>query len=487
MKKGPIGGSLKVLREDDIHRIHNASVHLLEEHGIECESDLILDIFINSNAEVDIRSKLIRLTPDMVESAIQSAPHSFVLYGRDPEMDLLLEPGRVYFGMGGTPEPFIFDYELKRPRSPTLVDMVNSTRVGQAAQNIDFVMSLCSAGDKPKKQTHLYEYDAIFRNTTKPVIYTSPGRWHTQKYFEIAAAAVGGETEFRNRPYVVYFTQPVSPMKVSHYSDGIVEAVEMGAPVMFSPGPMMGATSPATLAGTLVQVNAEALFGIVLTQLIKEEAPVIYAPHTGVMDMLTAQCTYGSPDQSLARSAVAQMAIFYKVPAFGLGGGAESKYPDAEAASQATVGMLLNALSGFTLTQTLGTLASGMYGSLEMLLICDEIAHMVKHVLKGINISDETLALEVIKEVGHGGHYLNHDHTARLFRQEFFFPELFRRQTISQWQDAGGKAIEEVAHAHVLKILGEAEAAPLPPGADKEMRHALDSAIVEIEKNPDLL
>ena len=487
MKKGPIGGTLKVLSQEDIHRIHDASLRLLEEHGMECESDLILDIFVNSKADVDVADRLIRLKPDMVEAAIQSAPHSFVLYGRDPEMDLLLEPGRVYFGMGGTPEPFVWDYDLKGPRSPTLVDMVNNTRVGQAAQNIDFVMSLCSAGDKPKEQIYLYEYDAIFRNTTKPVIYTSPGKWYTHKFFEIAAAAIGGETEFRNRPYVVYFTQPVSPMKVSHYSEGILEAVEMGVPVMFSPGPMMGATSPATLAGTLVQANAEALFGIVLTQLIKEGTPAIYAPHTGVMDMITAQCTYGSPDQSLARTAVAQMAMFYEIPAFGLGGGAESKCPDAEAAAQAAVGMLLNALSGFTLTQTLGTLASGLYGSLEMLLICDEIAHMVKHVMKGINISDETLAVDVIKEVGHGGQYLDHDHTVRLFREEFFFPDLFRRQSIAQWKEAGGKSIEEVAYARVQQILAETEPAPLPKGANEAMRNVMDKAIIELENNPDVL
>jgi trimethylamine--corrinoid protein Co-methyltransferase len=297
----------------------------------------------------------------------------------------------------------------------------------------------------------------------------------------MAAAASGGESEFIQRPCVVYFTQPISPMKISSYSEGIEEAIAMGIPVMFSPGPMIGATSPATLAGTLVQVNAEALLGVVLAQVIKEGTPVIYAPHTGVMDMVTAQCTYGSPEQSLARAAVAQMAIHYQLPTFGMGGGAESKLPDMEAASQAAIGMLLNALSGFTLTQTLGTLASGLYGSPEMVLICDEIVHMIKCVMVGITVTDETLALDVIEEVGHGGQFLDHDHTARHFREELFFPNLFKRQSVAQWMESGGRNILEVAHDRVQQIKEITGPIELPKGADEALERVFHRAIGELE------
>jgi trimethylamine--corrinoid protein Co-methyltransferase len=481
MKEGLIGGSLKVLTEDELARIHEASIKLLQEHGMQSDSDRILEIFKEAGADVDLETRVIRLEKEMVESALKTAPKSFILHGRDPEMDLLLESGRVYYGMGGTPEPFIWDYDLRGPRDPTLEDMVNNTRVGHASENIDFVMSLCSAGDKPKEQTYLYEYDVLFRNTTKPVIYTSPGKWYTEKFLEMASAASGGESEFIQRPCVVYFTQPISPMKISTYNEGIEEAIAMGVPVMFSPGPMTGATSPTTLAGTLVQVNAEALLGIVLAQIIKEGTPVIYAPHTGVMDMVTAQCTYGSPEQSLARAAVAQMAIHYQLPTFGMGGGAEAKLPDMEAASQAAIGMLLNALSGFTLTQTLGTLASGLYGSPEMVLICDEIVHMIKCVMGGITVTDETLALDVIKEVGHGGQFLDHDHTARHFRKELFFPILFKRQSVTEWRELGGRNILEVAHDHVQHIIATAEPVGLPQGADEALERVFHQATEELE------
>ena len=156
--------------------------------------------------------------------------------------------------------------------------MVACTRLGQALAHIDFVMALCSAGDMPPDVQHYHEYDAILRNTTKPVIYSAPGRRHAATLLEMAAAVSGSEDSLRRRPSMVLFTQPVSPLQIGPYSEGMIEAAALGVPVLASPGPMMGATSPATLAGTLVRVNAEALFGVVLSQLLKPGTPVILGP-----------------------------------------------------------------------------------------------------------------------------------------------------------------------------------------------------------------
>jgi trimethylamine---corrinoid protein Co-methyltransferase len=482
MKKGLMGGSLKVLSQEDLHRIHEASLRLLEEVGMYSESDLILDIFKKAGAMADSQTRVIKLSPDMVAAALSTAPASFVLHGREPKYDLLLEPGRVYFGMGGTPEPSFYDYESRGPRLPTTNDVVMCTRVGHALQNIDFVMTLCSARDVSPEESYFYEYDALFRNTTKPVISSSPGRLYTSKLIEFAVAASGSEEEFKKRPTTVLFTQPVSPLRISRYSEGMVEAAAFNVPIMSSPGPMMGATSPASLAGTLILVNAEALLGIVLAQIIKPGTPVIYAPHTGVMDMVTAQCTYGSAEQSLARAAVAQLGLFYNLPTFGLGGGVEAKLPDAEAAAQAMMGMQLNALAGLTLTQTLGTMASGLYGSVEMAAICDEMAHMIKRILAGICMDEEAMAYEVIKGVDYGGTFLDTEHTATVFRQELFFPKLFRRQSIDQWKERGSKSMLEIAHERVVQILDKAGPAPLPDGADQMLEQALKSSLSEAEK-----
>jgi trimethylamine--corrinoid protein Co-methyltransferase len=478
MKTGAKGGTLKILSEGDLQRIYEASLSLLDDPGIQSESDLFLDIFEKGGARVNRERRTIHLSREMVEWAIQSAPSSFTLYGRnDPEMDLLIEPGRVYYGMGGTSEPMFWDWDLWQSRQPTKQDMITSTRVGHALKNIDFVQTLCMSGEMPTGTIFFHDFDAIFRNTTKPTVLNILERPFSSCLLEMAAAASGGETALRERPSVMGIVTPISPLKIAVMNEGLVDAVQAGVPIMYSPGPLMGATGPATVAGTLALTNAEVLFGVVLTQLIKPGAPVVLKPDTDVFDMKTTQCTYGSPEQDLGKVAMAQLAHFYNLPIYGLGGGVEAKTPDAEAAGEAMMSMLLNGLAGMTLNQSLGTLAWGLYGSQEMVVICDELVHMIKRILAGIDVTEDTLAVDVIRKVGHGGGFLQEDHTVRYFRQELFFPRLFRRQTIEQWLNAGGKMIHEVAHERVLEILEKAGPVALPPGADAALERALDKAV----------
>jgi len=404
-----------------------------------------------------------------------------VLHGRhDPDMDLLIEPGRVYYGMGGTSEPHIWDYDLLKPRSPTKSDMVTSTRLGHALPNIDVVQGLCMSGDKhPSDIIFYHDYDAVLRNTTKPTVISVLDRSFTSHCLEIAAAASGGEDELRQRPSIMAMLTPVTPLKIGIINEGLIDAIEAGVPILYSPGAMMGATGPATVAGTLALVIAEQLFGIVLTQLIKPGIPVILKPDTNVFDMKATECTYGSPEQTLGKMAMVQVARLYDLPTWGIGGGVEAKAPDAEAAAEAMMNMLLVAQAGMTVGQSLGTLAGGLYGSQEMVVICDQIVDMVKCIVDGIAVTDDTLAVDVIREVGHGGSFLPHEHTAKHFRQELFFPGLFRRQTIDQWLQSGAQMIHEVAHERVEEILEKAGPVELPPGADGEMERALNKAVKE--------
>jgi trimethylamine--corrinoid protein Co-methyltransferase len=474
---------LDVLTQTDVERIHAAALTLLEQMGIFSESDLFLDILSKGGARVDRDARTIFVSPGMVAAALESAPRSFVLHGRnDPEMDMLIEPGRVYYGMGGTSEPQFFDYDLWRPRQPTKDDMIASTRVGHALPNIDFVQTLCMSADKPTGVVFFHDFDAIYRNTTKPTVINILERPFTVRLLEMTAAASGGEGVLRERPSVLGIVTPVSPMKIAIMNEGIVDAVEAGVPILYSPGPLMGATGPATVAGTLALTFAEVLFGLVLVQLIKPGAPVVLKPDTDVFDMKTTQCTYGSPEQALGKAAAAQIARFYDLPVYGLGGGVEAKVPDAEAAAEAMLNVLLNGQAGMTLSQSLGTLAFGLYGSQEMVAICDECVAMAKRVLTPVTVNEDTLAVDVIREVGHGGSFLGHDHTVSHFRQELFFPKLFRRQTIDEWLRDGAKAAHELAHERVEAILAEAGPVELAPGADEALDRALRKAIDETER-----
>lgn len=483
MKTGMRGGTLKVLSEEEIERLHQAALSLLKDPGLHSESSLFLDLFAKSGAQVDRDARTIRLPAEMVEAAIASAPSSFVLHGRHDEANsLLLEPGRVYYGMGGTSEPLFFDYQLGHARQPTKQDMVTSTRLGQALPNIDFVQTLCMAGDYPTGQIFFHDFDAIFRNTSKPTVINILERPFTQHLLEMAAAASGGEAALRQSPSVLGIVTPVSPLKIAVMNEGLIDVVQAGVPVLYSPGPLMGATAPATVAGTIVITIAEVLFGVVLTQLIRPGAPVVLKPDTDVFDMRTTQVTYGSPEQNLGKVAVIQMAQRYDIPVYGLGGGVEAKFPDAEAASEAAMEMLINGLAGMTLSQSLGTLAFGMYGSQEMAVICDEIVNSIRRVLDGIAINDDTLALDVIREVGYGGSFLQHDHTVRHFRREMYFPKLFKRQSLDEWAAGGRKQAHQVAHERVVEILGQAGPVTLPASADRALEEALRRAIAWAEK-----
>lgn len=478
MKTGAQGGWLNVLSEDNLLRIHHAALAILQDPGVESESDLFLDIFARSGASVDRATRRIRIPPDIVDAALRTAPGSFVLHGRrDPDMDLLLEPGRVYYGMGGTSEPFFWDYAAWRSRQPTYDDMVSSTRLGHALPNIDFVQTLCMSGDKPTGQIFFYDFDAIFRNTTKPTVINILDRPFTELLLAMTAAASGGASVLAAQPSVLGIVTPISPLKIGTLNEGLVDAVAAGVPILYSPGPMMGATGPATLAGVLALTTAETLFGVVLTQLLRPGAKVVLKPDTDVFDMHTTQCTYGSPEQNLGKAAMAQIARHYGLPIYSLGGGVEAKTPDAEAAGEAMMSLLLNALAGVNLSQSLGTLAFGLYGSQEMVVVCDELVRMVKHVLRGVTVDDDTLALDAIRAAGPGGSFLSSDHTVRHFRQELYFPALFRRQTIDQWLASGGRMAHEVAHERVKSILSGAGPVNLPAEVDRELTRALNAAL----------
>ena len=438
MKLGVSNNALRVITEADEERIFKASLELLMDPGFYSESDLFLDIFKKGGAIVDRSARTIKIPEDMVQRALEVAPKTFVLYGRnDPAKDIQIELGNTYFGMGGTSEPLFWDFELRRSRQPTKQDMINSTRVGHALTHIDFVQALCMSGDMPTGHTFFHDFDAIFRNTTKPTVINILERPFTQSLLEMAAAASGGEDLLRQKPSMLGIVTPVSPFKIAVMNEGIIDAVKAGVPILYSPGPLMGASAPATVAGTVVMTNTEVLFGVVLTQLIKEGSPIVLKPDTDVFDMKTSQVTYGSPEQDLGKVAMVQLARRYGLPIYGLGGGVDSKLPDAQAAAEAMETLMMVSLAGMTMCQSLGTLAFGMFGSQEMTVICDEMVYAIKRILDGFTVDDDTLGLDVIRSVGFDGNYLEQPHTIRHFRKEMFFPSLFRRQTNDQWVKAG--------------------------------------------------
>jgi len=248
MKNGAPGGSLTVISDENVERIYRASLDLLMDPGIFSESDLFLDLFEKGGARVNRAERTIQVPQELVEWAIQSAPKSFTLYGRnDSAMDLKIELGHVFYGMGGTSEPSFWDYDQGKPRQPTKQDMINNTRLGHALPDIDFVQTLCMSGDQQTDVIFFHDFDAIFRNTTKPTVLNILERPFTRRLLEMAAAASGGEDALRQKPSMLGIATPVSPLKIPIMNEGIIDAVNAGVPILYSPGPLMGATGPPRL------------------------------------------------------------------------------------------------------------------------------------------------------------------------------------------------------------------------------------------------
>ena len=402
MTRDPETDLLRFLSDDQLCRINETALTVLEDVGISTDSDVILKTFGQAGAQVDKAVGRIRIPRSFVEASLKTVPQSVSLYGRDPKRDIHLEGRRLYFGLGGSPTPRFRDVGTGKIRIPIKQDVIHSTRLGDALDNISFVMSLAGAYDCPAAMHYLHEFDALLSNTTKPIIYCAPSAGYARRFLEMAAAVVGGQTELRKRPIVTLFAESLAPLSLPRYCEAVVEFAKAGAPILFSPSPMIGATSPVTLSGHLVVGIAETLAGICLAQILRPGTPMIFGPHTPAMDMKTARCTYAATEQAVARAAVAQFARFYHIPSFGTGGGTDSKCPDAQAGSEVTMNIFINAMAGLNLTQGAGTMGGGDYGCLEMALICDEVIGMALRAIEGIVVDDESLALDLIKETGPG-------------------------------------------------------------------------------------
>ena len=484
MMEAPQGGRLRFLSDGEIGRIHETSLRVLAEVGITTDSDMILKAFSDAGAAIDRAERRIRISRSFVETSLKRAPRSIILHGRDSEKDLSVEGKRLFFGLGGSPTPQFRDLETGVVRTPTKQDVVHSTLLGDALEHIDFVMTLAGAYDCAPEMHYLQEYDALLRHTTKPIIYSAPDARNAARLLEMAAAAVGGVTALRERPIVTLFAESLSPLCLPSHCEGMANFARAGAPILFSPSPMMGATSPVTVAGNLVMGNAEALAGICFAQILRAGAPVIYGPHTPVMDMRTGRSTYAAVEQAVARCAVAQLAEFYGLPSFGTAGGTDSKCPDSQAGSEVTMNIFLNALAGINLSQGAGTMASGNYGCLKMAVICDEIIGMALRAVEGIAADNSSLAFDVIAEVGARGHFLDHPHTVGRFRREMYLPKLFDRRPEPVWSAAGGKRLDEVAREKAKEILASHKPRPIAESAGQALDRILEEAAEEMAYHP---
>jgi len=482
VQRGPKSGHLRFLTTDQAREIHVSSLEILEQVGMYCPSAKITDVFSRAGAWVDTKEKRIRIPQSLVEESLKKLPREIVFCGRNPQNDILLEDSRVYFGIGGTPVPYIRDIDTGEMRRPTKEDMNRASRLGDALPNLKFLMTIAGAYDVPYEVEYLHEFEALFNNTEKPILYSCPGGYAATKVLEMASTIVGGREELRKRPILALYTETVSPLSFSEVNENMIEFAKAGVPVANGPMPMCGASGPMTLAGTAVQSNAESLAAITLCQLVAPHAPMIYTGWVCAMDPKTSRCAYGAPEFAMGTSIFnTTMGRYYDMPTYGFGGCSDSKLPDAQAGAEVMMNGMLAALGGTNLIHDCGYLAGGSIGSMEMAVVCNEIVGMISRIVRGVKVDEETLAVDVIKNVGPGGHYMSQKHTLDHVR-EMYTPSLFDRESEVTWMKAGSKDVREMARMKAQKILKEHSPTPLPKDVQLRLKEIVKEAEQQLVK-----
>jgi trimethylamine--corrinoid protein Co-methyltransferase len=479
VNRGLKGGQLRFLTGKQVEEIHVATLEVLKQVGLRTASKQILEVFRRGGADVNVDDGGIKIPEHLVEESLGKAPRQITLCGRNPKYDILLEGSRVHYGMGGTPTPFIRDLQSGEYRRPTKKDFADATRLGDALPNMSFIMGIAGAFDVPYEVEYEHEWEALLNNTEKPIVYSAPSGYSARKVLEMGATVVGGLEELKERPIMCLYSETISPLCIATANENIIDFAKAGIPITQGPSPLMGATGPCTVAGNLVISNSENLAAITLAQIVNPGTPFLYAGWGGVMDPFTGISPYAAPESAISDGVFnAQMGEYYQLPTFGFACPSDSKVPDAQAGAEAMQFALVSGLAGVNLCHDCGYLASGSVGSMEMAVICDDVLGNVLRIIKGAEVSDETLAVEVIKEVGPEGNFLGHKHTLKHIRDELHLPSIFDRNPAAAWVKAGSKPLHQVAKEKAQKILKEHYPQPLA----KDIQTKLSEIVKQAEK-----
>ena len=331
-------------------------------------------------------------------------------------------------------------------------------------------MSLGSISDVPQEQADVHEFDAMVRETLKPIMSWSFSRDSLIKIHQMAAAIKGSEEAFAQEPFMIFYSEPTSPLKNSEEAvRKLIYCARNRIQQVYVPCPIAGGTAPVTLAGQLVQNLAETLAGVVLSQLVQKGAAIVVGGVVSILDMRDTTLAYGAPELSLASAGATEVARYLGLPMFSTAGCTDSKCLDQQAAAEGTTSIIFSLLSGANFVHDVGFTESAMTGSLEQLVMCDEIISMARHVTGGIRVDEETLAVDAIASAVEVGDYLALDHTVRNFRQQMWFPRLMDRRRFGEWSDAGATTMGDRVRELLSQILSEHRAPPLGSDATKKL------------------
>ncbi|MDH5690225.1 MAG: trimethylamine methyltransferase family protein [Candidatus Bathyarchaeota archaeon] len=481
-EKHPLMPLFRVFSEDALDAIHSASLEVLEKTGIKIvHGERILKMLKDNGCTVDFEKGLVRFPSYVVEEAVKKTPKTFVMHGRNPKYDCKLDGRHIYFTTS-TETTSTVDLKTREWRPSTMDDLEKLTRVTDALESYAAGGHLTTSLDKPPHVRCLYDYAAALNNTEKPCewsVYPPELASRLTDYqLEIATAVAGSEKKLKERPLGQGGFCTESPLKFEgRYVEIALKLAKLGFPCWVSSMPLGGATAPVTLAGNLVMTNAEILSGVCTVQLASPGTSTSVLYLMGNLDMKTGLLGQG-PEESLLYAGAVEVAKYYGFRVNVIGFNSSSKISGAQTSYQKAMSTLLPVLAGADVVYGAGELGGGMAASFEELVIDDEICRAVLKAVQGIEVNDETLAVDVIDKVGPGGHYLAEKHTLKHFKDVLFFPELTDRNSFDAWKKAGGKSMVKRARETAEEILREYWPTPL----DKDVQNEISEIIRKAEK-----
>lgn len=486
MGPGLPGGVYKPLSDRGVERIHNAALDLLEQVGMANPLPILKDHALAKGCWIDEYDRLC-FPRALVEDVIAAMPRTFVTHGRDPKYDQENVAGHVHFGPGGDSISTL-DVDGRRYRPSTIVDVYDFARLIDRLEHVhDFSQVVVATDIADVRAADINMAYAAMAGTTKHIVLSPSNARHLDDLIHLMDLVLGGEGRHRERPFCsAGGCCVVSPLAYGdENSEVCLAATRVGGPVWAVIAAQAGATAPAALAGTLVQVTAESLAALLLVQLVVPGHPMAFGPWPFVSDLRTGSFSGGGGEQAVLAAAAAQIGRFYDLPTSVGAGMSDAKWPDAQMGFEKGITVTAAALAGAKVSEVCGMMASLMGCSFEAMVIDNDMLGTIQRLLKGVEVNDETLSVEVIKNVVRGpGHYLGHPQTLSLMETEFLYPKLADRTSQDEWQDAGSTDILEAARARVRETLSTHYPTYIDPATDAKIRDRFGIHLPETAMRP---
>ena len=482
VRPGLPGGRYRPLSESDMQQVYDTALRLLEDLGMGTPVDEFVEVVTAAGGSMDDAGRL-HYPRGVVERAISTAAKEWVWHGFDDDRSITVGGDRVHFGTAGA-AVLMHDHATNTFRHTTAVDVYDCARLIDTLDNIHFYVRTVVARDiEDAVELDINTAFASMTGTAKPVGTSWFGRPQVYDTVDMFDMALGGPGEFRKRPFVAANnTFVVPPMRFAEESaKAMVAQVETGMPINLLSAGQAGATSPAALAGSLVQALAECLAALTSVNLMKPGHPCVMGMWPFVSDLRTGAMSGGSGEEGVLNAAAAQLLRWIGLPAGVAAGMADSKAPDNQAGYEKGLNVALAGHAGANLVyESAGMLASLLSCSLEALVIDNDMLGSINRTVRGIEVNEETLSAELIADVVSGpGHFLGSPQTLKLMQTEYIYPVIGDRDTPDNWLDAGGKDAAQMAHEHVKRVMAEHHPRHVPAAAVRRIRDAFPIAIPE--------